>query len=915
MASTDPAVIEQWWCRWPRANVGIVTGPESGLVVLDVDPKHGGDASFSALERESPDAFRTVRARSGGGGLHLYFKYQSGVKNSQSILGRGLDVRSSRGNIVAPGSRHVSGDAYAWIEGARPDQIEIMPWPALPLLRPSRQSTAAKSSPHSPDDVFSPGERNSQLTRVAGAMRRKGLSSEEILPSLMACNLRRCLPPLEDTEVKRIARSIERYDPEVAALPSSPAAARSLIEQILHEDPAKMHTERAIEACVILSERDMSSWGEVRARMKKYPQVMLREITKSMKKFVSGNPDGDGGRPKHGYVEHDNALCFIGTTQDGGTRMHRLTNFVPRITKFIVVDDGGENGSYYLVNGRGHDGRPLPPLQVPVKEFDSMTWVTKWGTSAIVNAGRSIRDQARAATMYLSGDVPQEQVAGHLGWVKTGEGPVFLTTAGNVSLAERELDARAYVRDTSLALYDIVIPASTSDLRRAVQASIDFLTSDIAPAHVVVPLFAAVYRAPLSHFASANQTLFLVGPSGCKKSSLVFAFMSHYGPRFDVSHSSANWTWTANALEAAMSVAKDCLFCIDDFAPSQSCYDAQEQQRKAARIIRNQANGGSRNRLNRDFGLDGERPSRCLLVSSGEHLPRGQSVLARLLTVEVAAGDIDNQKLSRLQGLGADGVPARAMYGYLQWIARNFDSLEADVLKRQHAWRDRAREGSSPHDRFPDLIASLQVGIEHFLCFAMDCSIIDQSKKDELLERSWEGLQRVVEHQREYQGYSSPATCFIKLLKTGFATGRCYLSNRLGHEPDMCLAVGWNAGKSAGGGPSGTRIGWLKEGSVYLLPQAAYQAAQNIAGVDARIDIDEHMLRRHLKNGGHLASTSEGRGKIPIRKVFEGVEHEVLHFRLSTFVSIAGGTGITEAQRPVRPLRPVKSSGEAGGGQ
>src|SRR2546427_13223225 len=45
-ASTDEATIRQWWCRWPGANIGIRTGAVSGLVVLDVDPRHGGDASL-----------------------------------------------------------------------------------------------------------------------------------------------------------------------------------------------------------------------------------------------------------------------------------------------------------------------------------------------------------------------------------------------------------------------------------------------------------------------------------------------------------------------------------------------------------------------------------------------------------------------------------------------------------------------------------------------------------------------------------------------------------------------------------------------------------------------------------------------------------------------------------------------------
>ena len=49
-ATTDEATISAWWERWPNANIGIATGMISGLVVLDVDPKNGGDANLEELE-------------------------------------------------------------------------------------------------------------------------------------------------------------------------------------------------------------------------------------------------------------------------------------------------------------------------------------------------------------------------------------------------------------------------------------------------------------------------------------------------------------------------------------------------------------------------------------------------------------------------------------------------------------------------------------------------------------------------------------------------------------------------------------------------------------------------------------------------------------------------------------------------
>ena len=63
--------IEAWFARWPDANVGIVTGRVSGLVVIDIDARHGGEASLRRIELERGPLPTTIEAMTGGGGRHL----------------------------------------------------------------------------------------------------------------------------------------------------------------------------------------------------------------------------------------------------------------------------------------------------------------------------------------------------------------------------------------------------------------------------------------------------------------------------------------------------------------------------------------------------------------------------------------------------------------------------------------------------------------------------------------------------------------------------------------------------------------------------------------------------------------------------------------------------------------------------
>ena len=72
-ASSDPAQIRTWWERWPEANIGIAM-TRSRLLVLDIDPRNGGDESFDRLlatvGRSILDAPTVLSSR---GGRHLYF--------------------------------------------------------------------------------------------------------------------------------------------------------------------------------------------------------------------------------------------------------------------------------------------------------------------------------------------------------------------------------------------------------------------------------------------------------------------------------------------------------------------------------------------------------------------------------------------------------------------------------------------------------------------------------------------------------------------------------------------------------------------------------------------------------------------------------------------------------------------------
>jgi hypothetical protein len=115
-ASNDPTQINKWWDRWPNANIGINTG-KSGLVILDVDPRNGGNESLEKLiSIHSREFLSPVEVKTGGDGKHYY--YAAKENKNQSLpgsLGAGLDLIGGNKYVIAPPSIHKSGNAYIWL--------------------------------------------------------------------------------------------------------------------------------------------------------------------------------------------------------------------------------------------------------------------------------------------------------------------------------------------------------------------------------------------------------------------------------------------------------------------------------------------------------------------------------------------------------------------------------------------------------------------------------------------------------------------------------------------------------------------------------------------------------------------------------------------------------------------------------
>lgn len=237
-ATSDLNTITEWLQRWPQSNWGIATGAASGVLVLDIDPRNGGDESLRQLVAQYGELPETPEIATGGGGRHFYFRHPGPLVRSRANLCPGIDIKADGGYVVAPGSLHASGQRYSEVVALGEIDFAAVPsWLTSlieggndPLRHQAHGTPAAASCDGVPE-----GGRNNFLASQAGAMRRRGMSEDAIASALLVENNDRCKPPLPDHEVRAIAASISRYEPAASQDPSgsrqgSPSNAAKLVD-------------------------------------------------------------------------------------------------------------------------------------------------------------------------------------------------------------------------------------------------------------------------------------------------------------------------------------------------------------------------------------------------------------------------------------------------------------------------------------------------------------------------------------------------------------------------------------------------------------------------------------------------------------------------------------------------------------
>jgi len=606
------------------------------------------------------------------------------------------------------------------------------------------------------------------------------------------------------------------------------------------------------------------------------------------------------------YAIHGDVMCRVKERSTGGgeiiTEHEPLANFRFNIVESVVLDDGVEPTRQYIVSGSSQNGRQLPARTIPAREYDSMNWATReWGTAAVPYAGMAQRDHLRAAGLLLS-DPIERTVYTHTGWRVVDGKDVYLHAAGALGPDDDPPDAHVDLQG-QLAAYVMPHRPTLEQAAAAMHTHLQLLT--VAPPRIMAPILLAVYRAVLG---DSDFVMHLFGRTGAGKSQLAALAQQASGADMTSDKLPGSFLSTANANEVLASDLKDELFVIDDFNPTGSRTDQDRYHANFERTGRAIGNSSGRGRLRPDGTRRPVRPPRALILTTGEENPKGHSLRARMIIIEVRPTDVDWQLLTSAQHAAAEGEYATARAGYISWLAGDLEGVRNTFKDHRHAER-RAYTDKSAHPRTVDIAAQLMATWTAALRpYLETLPTFPKAKLDELGETLRAGVLATVAVQADHQNAADPVNHFLGLMTALVTSGRGHLADVHGGHLDG--SWGWReTPNQTGYAPQGVRLGWHAGKEVYLNPDTVFAEANRLGEAQNEpIPLTKQTLWKRMAERGLIQVTVEaGRTRYTPKRSVEGVSRRVLVLPISTLREV-GNVGSNDEESDEQAIKLLPTS-------
>jgi hypothetical protein len=866
--------IKQWQADYLPVMWAQITGSISGIITLDFD----GETGQATMEKLGLNPHR----RTGSGGFHVDFNHpgwhvktennKSSAKRAWAQAYPGLDIRGDGGYAIIAGS-NTSGP-YTWLRDPSDlESLDVLPTDLremLGLLHPpvkeEKPTSLPKKSSKKKDIALTENIADIALEKYLGEASFRGRDNACFD---LACQLR-------DNGYSRL--EAENYCIQFSNRTHT-------TDQKGNNDPfTNFHAKEKVDSAYSYPARD--PWEK--------QEPVVNEPTKKEEANTSPLKSGDPLYTKSGA-----SMTWL-SPKEGPVP---LSNFSAEILADVITDDGAEQVRSYEIQAAIEGRRPVT-FSVLAKDYAKCDWVDEHlGARAIITTGRSMTSHLANAIKTCS-DPREDKNFAHTGWRNIDGVMSFLHAGGQISQPSQvvpttksdltkfsfldksapeaslesmsksnsqnsqnsQVDKHSSVKLIG-TLSSYVLPEPSSSSQQAIRASLKYM--DLASDRITAPLYTALWRSVLGDI---DFGMHITGASGLGKTALVALIQQHLGSSMHAKNLPGSWVSTDNSLEMLLFQAKDTIVTVDDFKPVGSKNDQDRLHAKADRVFRQIGNRSARGRLDGNLQQRAERRSRCLLISTGEDVPRGQSLKSRgvLITMDekITAGAA-KVALDLAQADASSGVYAQCMSNYLLWLAPRIEAIQEQMTTLVSIERDQL--AVADHARTNTNAANLIVGMKYFLQFAYESGAISKSEALWYLDRVKAALELTADEATQENKQEKPSEQWRRLLVAALASKKAYLEDK---DDNLSAQSGNEC------------VGWIEGDDIFFFPVVAYKVAKGMgSSTGDEITTLEPTLRKFLHADGLLATTDldTKRKTIAIRKSFGKIQQSVLHIKVATF--------------------------------
>ena len=583
------------------------------------------------------------------------------------------------------------------------------------------------------------------------------------------------------------------------------------------------------------------------------------------------------------YFQNGGGLYFF-DCRKAKNRDTKLCNFTAEITHEVTKVDGQNSFKTLLVQGQRSDGTYFPSVDIEATQFDGMDWVmSHWGAKAIINVVPKSKDHVAAAIKSLS-TYEMKTVYLHTGWIFHAKKYAYLSASGGITANGYSPD---FATELSGSLNNYELPAPCADMEVPVTKFLE-LFSDLIDDGTGLVILSGAFRSIFSEFVPCTVSLYLQGTTGTYKSAVVGVVQALFGKTFNGSNLPENWSSTGNAIEKKAALAKDAMFVVDDFVARGTQSDVARMHRDAERVLRSQGNQSGRDRMTSTTELRGANVPKGMICATGEDLPNGHSLQARLVIINMKKGSTNTGVLSQLQDYAQTGDLAQLNANFIRWIAAAADDgvIEQYFIDALSSCAEQLpTEG---HARTRDNLSQMLAGLWIYLQYAIDVGIMNLEAADIFKLQAIETVLALSRIQAGVDKDASDAERFVKVLQSALSMGSCHLAEQSGGYPKYYTAAGW---KMTGSGRSqkiegqGVKVGWMNDKHVFIDITAAQKVVKQLSqGTGNYLGSSDRAVTKALYEANMLAEVSKDR--LTIKVTVEGQRRNLLCMDTDLFMDI-----------------------------